>query len=436
MNHDTQRELVLDLARRYARLAFSKKVFVPGSTDVPVTQKTFDEDEVATLVDSCLDFWLTAGRFAADFENDFAKRMGLRHCSLCNSGSSANLLAVSALCSPRLRERRLLPGDEVITPAAGFPTTINPIVQNGLVPVFIDVELGTYNPSPESIEAAIGPRTRAIIAAHALGNPLDLKQIRAIADAHDLFFIEDCCDAVGARSGGVGVGTVGDLATTSFYPAHHITMGEGGAVLTDSLLLRQVVDSLRDWGRDCWCPTGQDNTCGRRFDWELGDLPSGYDHKYIYSHIGYNLKITDMQAAIGVAQLKKLNSFIYQRQQNFRLLEQILADLDRYFILPVVSEHDEPSWFGFPLTIKESAPFRRRDIISYLNQKRIGNRMLFAGNVLRQPGYNNVSRRISGNLVNTNIIAENTFWVGVHPGLTAEMTTFVGDTIRQFVVSR
>ena len=359
--------------------------------------------------------------------------MGVRHALLCNSGSSANLLAVTALTSPRLKDRALKPGDEVITSAVGFPTTINPIIQNGMVPVLVDVELGTYNPTAAAIEAAIGPRTRAIALAHTLGNPFEVAEVAAIAEKHDLFLIEDTCDAVGATYDGKPVGSFGDLSTTSFYPAHHITMGEGGCVLTNSTHLKKIVESFRDWGRDCWCAPGKDNTCGKRFDWELGDLPPGYDHKYIYSHIGYNLKLTDMQAAVGVAQLKKLPDFVQARRTNWSLMKSELADTDELLVLPEETQGSLASWFGFPITIRPESGIDRRSLVSHLENNRIGTRLLFGGNILRQPAYNESQFKIYGDLRVADIVSRNTFWIGVYPGLGERHIEFVAATIKQFV---
>ena len=435
MTPDQIREQIALLVAQYYKAAFSTNEFQAGVSEIPVTGKVFDEREMQSLVNSALDFWLTTGRFAAEFENRFADVMGVRHALLCNSGSSANLLAMSALTSPRLRDRALREGDEVITTAAGFPTTVNPIIQNRLVPVFVDVELGTYDPSPETIEAAIGPRTRAIMMAHTLGNPFQADRIREIADRHDLFLVEDACDAVGASVGGKPVGSFGDLATASFYPAHHITMGEGGCVLTNSGVLKQVVESLRDWGRDCWCAPGTDNTCGRRFDWELGTLPHGYDHKYIYSHIGYNLKLTDMQAAVGVAQLDKLQTFVAQRRQNFAYLLRQLQDLESHFVFPAATAGSEPSWFGFPLTIRPESEIKRHELINHLESKKIRTRLLFGGNLLQQPAYQGVAHRVSGELSNAKIIATSTFWVGVYPAVTNKMLDHIVNELSQFCVN-
>lgn len=423
----------MELVAQYYASAFSKEDFIEGVSPIPVSGKTFDADEIQHLVDSALDFWLTSGRFAQKFEEMFALLMGAKHALLCNSGSSANLLALTALTSPRLGDRALKPGDEVITVAAGFPTTVNPIIQNQLVPVFVDAELGTFDGSAESIEEAISPKTRAIMMAHTLGNPFNADAVKAIAEKHNLFLVEDSCDAVGATYNGKPVGSFGDTSTVSFYPAHHITMGEGGCVLTSNPSLKKIIESLRDWGRDCWCAPGSDNTCGRRFDWQLGDLPHGYDHKYIYSHIGYNLKLTDMQAAVGVAQLKKLPEFIAMRRKNWELLNGGLGDLTDVFHLPRPTPNSNPSWFGYALTVRDEAPFSRLEIIKELESYKIGTRLLFGGNLLRQPAYDSVDYRVIGDLPNSNRITTGTFWIGVHPGLTESMIEFVVTTIRQFV---
>jgi CDP-4-dehydro-6-deoxyglucose reductase, E1 len=430
------RAKILELVAEYHAAAFPTVDFLPGTTPVPVAGRVFDAADLEHLVDSSLDFWLTTGRYASRFELEFARFFGLRHAMLVNSGSSANLLALSCLTSPKLGDEALRPGDEVITVAAGFPTTVNPIVQNRLVPVFVDVQLPTYNIDPSQLEAARSPRTRAVMIAHTLGNPFDLAAVVDFAERHDLWLVEDCCDAVGARYVGRGVGTFGDLATVSFYPAHHITMGEGGCVLTDSPKLKTLVESFRDWGRDCWCDPGKDNTCGKRFDWQLGSLPCGYDHKYTYSHIGYNLKVTDMQAAVGVAQLKKLPEFIAARRQNFAMLEVGLRELEEFFILPEATANSEPSWFGFPLAVRPEAPFTRDELTIHLNRRRIGTRLLFAGNLLRQPAYQDIEHRKVGGLENTDFVMNQTFWIGVYPGLTEVMIQYVLETFRDFVHSR
>jgi len=433
---DELRHQILDLVTEYHKEAFPPRPFLGGISLIPVSGKVFDENELQHLVDSSLDFWLTTGRFADQFEKEFAKVMGMRHAMLCNSGSSANLLAVSALMSPRLGKRALKEGDEVVTVAAGFPTTVNPIIQNRLVPVFVDAELATYDASLESIEAAIGPKTKAIVMAHTLGNPFDVEGVMRLAEEHKLWVVEDTCDAVGAKFAGKSVGSFGDLSTTSFYPAHHITMGEGGCVLAKTGSMKKIVESLRDWGRDCWCPTGEENTCNRRFDWQLGELPYGYDHKYIYSHIGYNLKMTDMQAAIGVAQLDKLPEFIKARNRNWKRLRDGLKALDEFFILPKATKNSEPSWFGFALSVRAEAPFERLEVVRHLESRRIGTRQLFGGNLLRQPAYLNLPMRVVGDLKNADIIANSTFWIGVYPGLTDEMIDFMIATMHEFVDSR
>ncbi|WP_192896551.1 lipopolysaccharide biosynthesis protein RfbH [Cohnella sp. AR92] len=429
---DALRAQIVQLAGAYSAAAWPKRSFRPGIDPVPVSGKVFDRAEVASLLEASLDFHLTTGRFARRFEKEFAAFQQRRFALLTNSGSSANLLAVAALTSERLGGKRLLPGDEVLTVAAGFPTTVNPILQNGLVPVFADVSLPTYNIDvSERLEQAIGPRTRAIILAHTLGNPFNLTEIRRLADKYGLWLIEDCCDAVGSLYEGKPVGTFGDLATFSFYPAHHLTMGEGGAVLTSSPLLRKIVESYRDWGRDCWCEPGEDNTCGRRWDWKLGDLPHGYDHKYIYSHIGYNLKATDMQAAIGVAQLAKLPSFIEARRRNFAYLYEALSSLQDALILPEPTPGSEPSWFGFPITLRDNAPATRLRLLTELDRARIGTRLLFAGNLLRHPAYAAIPHRIHGELPVSDLILNRTFWIGVYPGLTEEMLAHSASSIRK-----
>ena len=391
----------------------------------------FDDDELACLVEAGLDFWLTSGRFADRFEHDFARFCGIRYAMLVNSGSSANLAALSCLTSPKLGERQLRPGDEVITLATGFPTTVNPVVQNQLVPVFVDVDLSTYNLDVTQLEAAYSERTRAIMVAHTLGNPFDLDAVTSFAKRRNLWLIEDCCDAVGATYKGKTVGTFGDLSTVSFYPAHHITMGEGGCVLTDNTILKTLVESFRDWGRDCWCDPGKEDTCGKRFGWQIGDLPEGYDHKYIYTHIGYNLKLTDMQAAVGVAQLQKLPAFIAARRQNFADLYEGLKDLEEFFVLPKATEGSEPSWFGFPLAIRKGAPFTRRGVTQQLEARRISTRLLFGGNLVRQPAYLNVPHRTVGKLPNADFVMENVFWIGVYPGLGRQAIEFILETFHQ-----
>ena len=430
------RAQILELVAEFAREEFGPKPFLGGISAVPVSGKVFDEHEVVNLVDSSLDFWLTAGRFAEEFERRFAKLMKVRHALLCNSGSSANLLAVSALTTEAFKRRRLREGDEVLTVASGFPTTVNPIFQSRLTPVFVDVHLGTYNVDIEQLAAAVGPRTRAIVLAHTLGNPFDLAGVMAVAEEHDLLVVEDTCDALGATFAGKPAGTFGDLATVSFYPAHHITRGEGGAVVMNRGTVKKAVESLRDWGRDCWCPPGKDNTCGRRFDWSLGELPYGYDHKYIYSRIGYNLKVTDMQAAVGLAQLDKLDGFVEARRRNWQRLRDGLVDLQDVLLLPEATPGSSPSWFGFVLTVRPDAPFTRNELVQHLESRRIGTRLLFGGNLLRQPAYKGLEYRVASNLERADAITEGTFWIGVYPGLSAEMIDFVVETIHEFVSER
>jgi CDP-4-dehydro-6-deoxyglucose reductase, E1 len=418
---DSLRARILDLVREYHGAAFTAPDFAPGRSSVPCSGRVFDAEELVHLVDSSLDFWLTTGRYADRFEREFARAFGVRHAVLVNSGSSATLLALTCLTSPKLGDRRLKPGDEVITVAVGFPTTVNPIIQNHLIPVFVDVEVPTYNIDVGQLEAALSDRTRAIMVAHTLGNPFDLAAVTDFARRHDLWLIEDCCDAVGSTFQGRNVGTFGDLATVSFYPAHHITMGEGGCVLTDRAPLRKLVESFRDWGRDCWCAPGADNTCGRRFDWSLGSLPHGYDHKYTYSHIGYNLKATDMQAAVGVAQLGKLPGFIEARKRNFARLSEGLRDLEATLILPEATPGSDPSWFGFPISVRPDAPYSLRDVVRYLEGREIATRQVFAGNLVRQPAYRDTVFRQIGDLANSDFVMNQTFWIGVYPGLTDVM---------------
>jgi CDP-6-deoxy-D-xylo-4-hexulose-3-dehydrase len=416
----------------YARHHLAAAPFLPGETPIPASGKVLDAADLGHLVDASLDGWLTTGRFNDAFEARLSAFLGVRRALTTNSGSSANLLALSALTSPALGDRALRPGDEVIGVAAGFPTTVNPVVQNGLVPVLLDVELGTYNIRAEQIEAAITPRTRAIMLAHTLGNPFDLDAIVRLKEKHGLWLIEDCCDALGSTWHGRRVGAFGDLGTLSFYPAHHITMGEGGAVFTNDAELARIVESFRDWGRDCYCPPGRDNTCGKRFGWQLGSLPFGYDHKYVYAHAGYNLKITDMQAAVGLSQLDKAEHFIAARKRNFARLRERLASLEEFLILPEATPGSDPSWFGFPLTLREEAGVQRVDLLTYLDQYRIGTRLLFAGNLTRQPYFRDVKYRAPQPLENTDAVMERTFWVGVHPGLTADMLDYVAERIEVF----
>ncbi len=436
MNAEAQliRAQILELVGKYQELEFAPRPFEPGQTPIPFAGRVFDAEELKLLVDSALDFWLTTGRFAQAFEKQFARFMGVRAAILVNSGSSANLLALTCLTSPKLGDRRLQPGDEVITVATGFPTTVNPIVQNRLVPVFVDVHVPTYNIDASMLEAARSPRTRAIMLAHTLGNPFDLDAVMSFARKHDLWLIEDTCDAVGATYRGQKVGTFGDLGTVSFYPAHHMTMGEGGAVLTDKPMLRTLVESFRDWGRDCWCEPGKDNTCGKRFDWQLGELPCGYDHKYTYSHIGYNLKLTDMQAAVGVAQMQKLPGFIAARRRNFELLREGLAGCEDVYILPEATPNSEPSWFGFPIAVRPDAPFTREDMVRHLEGRKVATRLLFGGNLLRQPAYQNVPHRKIGDLQNADFVMNRVFWVGVYPGLRQEHIEYMVESLCAYPV--
>jgi CDP-6-deoxy-D-xylo-4-hexulose-3-dehydrase len=415
---------------QYWAEAFPAAPFVPGTSPVPVAGRVFDASELEHLVDASLDFWLTTGRFAEQFEKQFAAFFGRRYSVLVNSGSSANLVALAALTSTKLGDRRLQPGDEVITVAAGFPTTVNPVVQCGLTPVFVDIDIPTYNIDVTQLEVARSERTRAIMLAHTLGNPFDVGAVKQFADRHGLWLVEDCCDAVGSTYNGQLVGTFGALGTTSFYPAHHITMGEGGAVVGDEPLLKSLVESFRDWGRDCWCDPGKSNTCGKRFDWALGGLPHGYDHKYIYSHIGYNLKATDMQAAVGVAQLEKLPGFIAARKQNFAALRKGLQELEEFLISPQATAGSDPSWFGFPILVREDAPFSREQVVRHLEENQIATRCLFGGNLVRQPAYQGVPHRVVGELKNSDRAMNQLFWIGVYPGLTPAMLEYVIEVFR------
>jgi CDP-6-deoxy-D-xylo-4-hexulose-3-dehydrase len=429
----TLREQIVALVAEYHAAAFAERPFVPGETPIPVSGRVFGAEEMQHLVDSGLDFWLTTGRFAQQFEREFARVMQARHAMLVNSGSSANLLAVTALRSPMLDGRELREGDEVITVAAGFPTTVNPIIQNGFVPVFVDVDLPSYGINTAQMERALSPKTRAIIVAHPLGNPYDIGAVSAFAKQHNLFVVEDCCDAVGATFDGKSVGTFGDLATVSFYPAHHITMGEGGAVLAHKPVWKRIVESYRDWGRDCWCDPGKADTCGKRFAWQLGDLPAGYDHKYTYSHVGYNLKATDMQAAVGVAQLKRLPGFVAARRKNYDTLRASLADLEDVLEFATVHPKAEPSWFGFPMRVRDGAPFNRNALVAFLEGRKIATRLLFGGNLVRQPAYKGYQYRVVGDLANSDAIMRGTLWIGCYPGLTPEMLAYVAESIHEFV---
>lgn len=408
--------------------------FIPGKTYIPASGKVVDECDLTNLIDASLDMWLTSGRYGDKFEKELSQFLGVEYASLVNSGSSANLLAVSALTSHKLGKRRLKKGDEVITVAAGFPTTVAPIIQNGLIPVFVDVELRTYNIIVDDLEKALSEKTRAIIVAHTLGNPFDLNKIIEFAKKHDLWIIEDNCDALGSKYDGKYTGTFGHISTYSFYPAHHITMGEGGAVVTNDVQLHNIIRSIRDWGRDCICPPGKDNCCGHRFTQQHGELPMGYDHKYVYSHFGYNLKVTDMQAAIGVSQLKKLPAFIEKRKNNFYKLYEGLKDLNGFLILPESTKNTEPSWFGFPITIKENNKYTRNSLIQFLEEKKVGTRLLFAGNILKQPLFteNKVEYRVATELKNTDMIMKNTFWIGVWPGIEDKQIQYIIKNFKQY----
>lgn len=429
---DSLRAQILELAARYAEQQLQPAAFVPGQSAVPPSGKVIGAPEVAAMVDAALDGWLTTGRFNTAFEHKLGAWLGVLHVKTTNSGSSANLLALSALCSPLLGERAIRPGDEVITVAAGFPTTVNPIMVNGAVPVFVDVTLPTYNIDVSRLEAALSPRTRAVMIAHTLGNPFDLQAIVDFTRRHGLWLVEDCCDALGSLYQGQRVGTFGDLATLSFYPAHQITMGEGGAVFTRNAELARIVESIRDWGRDCYCAPGCDNTCGKRFGWQLGDLPAGYDHKYTYSHLGYNLKITDMQAACALAQLDRLPGFIEARRRNFDYLHQRLQGCRDFLQLPEATPGSDPCWFGFPLTLTENAGCARVDLLRYLDERRIGTRLLFAGNLIRQPYMQGRHYRVVGGLDNTDRVMNDTFWLGVYPALGEAQLDYVASTIETF----
>ena len=430
------RRQIHDLVAQYHTLKHAPPAFEPGESPVPVSGRVYGASDMQMLADSMLDFWLTTGRFNEAFEKRFAERVGAKHVITVNSGSSANLVAFSTLTSPRLRDRQLKPGHEVITAATGFPTTVNPTLHWGLVPVFVDVKLKTYNIDPDQIEAAITPKTRAIMIAHTLGNPFDIAPVKALCDKHGLFLIEDCCDALGATYDGKHVGTFGDVATCSFYPAHHITMGEGGAVFMNNTNFKKIAESFRDWGRDCYCEPGKDNTCLKRFKWKLGDLPHGYDHKYIYSHLGFNLKITDMQAAVGLAQMDRLEGFIADRKRNFATLKAGLEELEEYLILPEATARSEPSWFGFPITVQPGAPFTRDELVLHLNDKKIATRLLFGGNLIRQPYMIGREFRTIGDLPNANLVVSNTFWIGVYPGLGQAQLSYVLDVIHAFCKGR
>jgi CDP-4-dehydro-6-deoxyglucose reductase, E1 len=427
------RKQIATLVDQYSAIEFSPKAFDPGHTPVPPSGKLIGNEELRNMVDASLDGWLTAGRFNEQFEKKLAEFIGVKYAITVNSGSSANLIAFSALTSSRLGERAIKRGDEVIGVAAGFPTTVNPIIQFGAIPVFVDVDKYTHNIDALKIEASISSKTKAIMLAHSLGNPFNLEVVTGLCKKYNLWLVEDCCDALGSTYKGQMVGTFGDIGTLSFYPAHHITMGEGGAVFTSNFELKQIAESFRDWGRDCYCPPGKDNTCSKRFCWKLGDLPEGYDHKYIYSHLGYNLKISDMQAACALAQLEKAPAFIRARKENFKFLKNRLISCKEFLELPQATEHSDPSWFGFPITVKEGSSVSRLDLVTYLEQNKIGTRLLFAGNLTRQPYMINATYRVSENLVNTDIVMNNTFWIGVQPALTFEMLDYVATKIETFL---
>jgi CDP-6-deoxy-D-xylo-4-hexulose-3-dehydrase len=428
---------LVSLADQLAALAMERKHkssnFIPGKTIIPVTGKVYGGEEISAAIQASSDFWLTAGPYSEQFESRFAKTVGMRHAFMVNSGSSANLLAVSTLMSPKLGEQALKPGDEVVTVAAGFPTTVTPILQNGLVPVYVDIDLGTYVANESALKAAIGPKTRAIVMAHTLGNPFNLDLVQQLAEKHNLWVIEDSCDGLGGTYNGQNLGSFGDFSTFSFYPAHHITTGEGGAVLVKKAAHKTIVESIRDWGRDCWCPPGCDNTCFKRYEWTLGELPEGYDHKYTYSHLGYNLKSGDIQAAIGLAQLDRLDSFIELRRRNWRYLRAGLKELEGLLALPEVSENSDPSWFGFALTVKSGGPKTRNHIVQELNEAKIATRLLFGGNLLRQPAFIGTPRRVVGELTNTDIVMNDTFWIGVWPGLDLPMLDYVIETLHKIL---
>jgi CDP-6-deoxy-D-xylo-4-hexulose-3-dehydrase len=426
------RNEILNLVNDYSDINFKQKEFVPGVSEVPVSGKVIGSLELKNMVEASLDGWLTTGRFNEQFEKKLASFLGIKCLLTVNSGSSANLIAFSTLTSPKLKEKAIQKGDEVITVAAGFPTTVNPIIQFGAIPVFIDVKIPTYNIDESLVEEAINNKTKAIMLAHTLGNPFNVKKIKEICDKYNLWLIEDSCDALGSKFNNQNVGTFGDLATLSFYPAHHITMGEGGAVFTNSKKLERIAESFRDWGRDCYCEPGKDNTCNKRFGWQLGDLPFGYDHKYTYSHLGYNMKITDMQAACGLAQLGRLQGFIKKRKENFDFLYKNLKNLEKFIILPKAEENSEPSWFGFPISLKKDNKICRNDLIKYLNENKIGTRLLFSGNLTKQPYMKDVNFRIHKELKNTDFVMENTFWIGLYPGLFVNHLEYVSEKLKIF----
>jgi CDP-6-deoxy-D-xylo-4-hexulose-3-dehydrase len=423
---------ILDLVNNYSNISFKEKEFIPGISEVPVSGKVIGNLELQNMVEASLDGWLTTGRFNEQFEERLSRILGIKCLLTVNSGSSANLIAFSTLTSPKLKERAIQKGDEVISVAASFPTTVNPIVQFGAIPVFIDVKIPTYNIDENLIESAITKKTKAVMLAHTLGNPFNVQKIKEICEKYNLWLIEDSCDALGSKFNNQNVGTFGDLATLSFYPAHHITMGEGGAVFTNSKKLERIAESFRDWGRDCYCEPGKDNTCNKRFDWKLGDLPFGYDHKYTYSHLGYNMKITDMQAACGLAQLEKLDFFINKRKENFNFLYKNLKNLEDFLILPEPEKNSDPSWFGFALSLRENGQYNRNDLIKYLNENKIGTRLLFSGNLIKQPYMKDVTFKVNGELKNTDFIMNNTFWIGLYPGLSVKHLEYVINKFKDY----
>ncbi len=435
MQDEVLRQTIRDNITNYFKACHAPSLeapFIPGQTFVPVSGKVYDVEDMTTVMEAVLDFWLTSGRFAQAFEKSFSEYLGVRHTLLCNSGSSANLLALACLTSPLQKKRRLQPGDEVITLASGFPTTLNPIIQNQLIPVFVDVVIPTYNVDVSQLEAALSSKTKAVFFPHTLGNPFDLAAVSEFCRHHNIWFIEDSCDALGAMYKDRLVGSFGDLAAFSFYPAHHITMGEGGAVVTNDGGLKKLIASFRDWGRDCWCETGHNDTCKRRFDQQFGELPFGYDHKYVYSHVGYNLKLTDFQAALGVSQLKKLPRFVEMRRQNFDILHKGLKKMEEFFILPKATANAEPSWFGFPIAVRTEAPFTRNELIRHLDQAKIDTRLLFGGNLTRQPAYRDIPNRKVGHLKNSDFVMKQVFWIGVYPGLSERMLEYIIETFQKF----
>jgi CDP-6-deoxy-D-xylo-4-hexulose-3-dehydrase len=432
MHEEKLRKEVLKRIRELVNLRDKKKKFIPKKTKINYAGRVYDEKEIMCLIDSSLDFWLTEGKYSDLFEEKFTRFLGSRYCILVNSGSSANLLAVTALTSEKLGDRKLSPGDEVVTLACGFPTTLNPIIQNNLIPVFIDIEKGSYNIKVSALKKAISNKTKAIFIPHTLGNPCNLLEISSIVKKHKIWFIEDNCDALGSKYCDKFTGTFGHISTYSFYPAHHITMGEGGALVTDDTTLYKIIFSLKNWGKDCWCKTGEDNACGKRFSQKIGELPFGYDHKYIYSHIGYNFKVTDMQAAIGVQQLKKLPDFIEKRKNNFNILYNFLIKYKEFIVLPEWDNKSEVSWFGFPILIKKEAPFKRNEIIDYLESNKIATRMLFGGNLLKHPAYRGIQYRVVGDLKNTDLVMSNLFWIGVYPGIDEDRLNYICNTFHNF----